>query len=155
MGHRSSRQLLLTSQADPSLCCWLTYRSSSNVCCTSRKASASRLLMSSLRYRAIKGIVFSSWNSRSKFAHTHGSTFVISDKACQRREAKHNQTHLRRMVDCFKQLLVQHRKPLPQHFMGQQKLLSTPRQDLRLLMHPATTPSISATHAATNVSRNF
>lgn len=73
------------------LVCWLTYRSSSKACCTSRKASASRLLMSSFRYRAMKGIVFSSWKRRIKFAHTHGSTSVISDKACQRREKTQTQ----------------------------------------------------------------
>lgn len=68
----------------------LTYRRSSKACCTSRKASASRLLMSSFRYRAIKGIVFSSLKRRIKFAHTHGSTFVISDRACQKKNKKPN-----------------------------------------------------------------
>lgn len=63
--------------------------------------------------------------------------------------------HLREMVDCFKQPLIQHSKPLPEHYTGQQRLLSSLKQDAKLLMHPATPPSISATHAATNVSRNL
>lgn len=90
------QQPVVTALPDTSLY-RLTYRSSSNACCTSRKASASRLLMSSFRYRAIKGIVFSSLKRRIKFAHTHGSTFVVSDKACQKKKqnkAQQKQTHI-------------------------------------------------------------
>lgn len=63
----------------------VSYRSSSRVCRTSLKESASRLLISSFRYRMMKGIVLSSLKRRIMLAQTQSSIFVLSDKTCKLR----------------------------------------------------------------------
>lgn len=63
----------------------VSYRSSSKVCRTSLKESASRLLISSFRYRIMKGIVLSSLKRRIMLAQTQSSILVLSDKTCKLR----------------------------------------------------------------------
>lgn len=78
--HENEKSSLFYSSLPPSPS--PTYYSSSSVCCTSLNASASKLLISSLRYRAMKGIVLSSLKRRIMLAQTHSSIPVFCDKTC-------------------------------------------------------------------------